>query len=290
MRPTDMTREYIDAWNARDPARVAGTLSEGGTYEDPITGGPLGKEALAEYAAGLFASFPDLDFELASNGESGPGHVVLAWTMRGTNRGALRGLPATGCRIALPGVDLITVGERGIERVQGFFDRQTMMDQLGLHVVTQPHAVGPVRFGVCTQVRSKSQAPPGAVALTMIDARSDDEVQHIRDASRRIMMGLVGMPGFLSFQGAVVGRRLTTVTLWESREAMRQVMREENHKQASGEMLAGVVGGAFHASTWSLERMGDLWVRCEECGGLWDARATTACRCGARVEERPAYW
>lgn len=290
MEPTDIVRRYADAWNARDPARVAATFREGGTYEDPYTGKPLGAEALAGYAAGLFAGFPDLEFEVVSNRESGPGDVVFAWTMRGTNRGSLRGLPPTGSRIALPGVDLIKVRADGIERVQGFFDRQTMMEQLGLQVVTQPQAVGPVRFGVCTQVRSGSQAPPGAVALTMIDARSDAEVQQIRDASRRIMVALVGMPGFLSFQGAVVGRRLTTVTLWESREAARQVMREGNHKQASADMLGGSIGGAFHSSVWGLEHMGELWLRCEGCGGLRDARTATVCQCGAPVEQRPAFW
>jgi heme-degrading monooxygenase HmoA len=62
----------------------------------------------------------------------------------------------------------------------------------------------------------------------------------MRDISRRIMLQLCGVPGFLSFQGAVIGRRLTTVTLWESREARRQVMREANHQQASHDMLGGV--------------------------------------------------
>jgi hypothetical protein len=97
-------------------------------------------------------------------------------------------------------------------------------------------------------------------------------------------------PGFLSFQGAVVGRRLTTVTLWESREAARQVMREGNHKQASADMFGGSIGGAFHASVWGLERMGELWLRCEGCGGLRDARTATECQCGAPVEQRPAFW
>ena len=125
----------------------------------------------------------------------------------------------------------------------------------------------------------------------MIEASSDAEVQQIRDVSRRIVLQLVGMPGFLSFQGAVVGRRLTTVTLWESPEAARQIMREGNHKQASSEMFGGKIGRAFHASNWTLERMGELWVRCEGCRKLRDARAETSCTCGTdEVNHRPAYW
>lgn len=290
MNAIDVTREYFSAWNARDPGRLAATFRPGGTYEDPNTGGPIGTAPLGVYVAGLWAAFPDLEFEEVSCGESAPGEVTLAWIMRGTNRGPLRGLPPTGARIALPGVDLVTVCDDGVERVQGFFDRGTMMEQLGLQSVVQPRAIGPVRFGVCTQVRSESRAEPGAVVLTMIEARTDEEVQQIRDASRRIMLQLPAMAGFLSFQGAVVGRRLTTVTIWESAEAARQVMREANHKQASAGMFGGQVGGAFHASTWVLERMGELHVRCPGCGGLWDATNAEACGCGRGGGVRPAYW
>jgi heme-degrading monooxygenase HmoA len=154
----------------------------------------------------------------------------------------------------------------------------------------QPHAAGPVRFGVCTSVRSDNPAPPGAVSLTMIEARTDDEVQQIRDTSRRIMLQLRGMPGFLSFQGAVIGRRLTTVTLWESRDAQRQVMREATHKQAASDMFAGSVGAAFHGSSWTLERLGEMWMRCEGCGKLRDGRAQPDCGCGAAAGSRPAFW
>ena len=290
MHAIEIARRYVDAWNARDTARLAATFRAGGTYQDPNTGGAIGPDALAGYAAGLFAAFPDLWFEELEYREGAGGQIVFPWIMRGTNRGPIRGLPPTGKTIALPGVDLIEVCDDGVQRVQGFFDRQTLMEQLGLQVVAQPHSIGPIHFGVCTQVRSGSQAVPGTVALTMIEARTDEEVQRIRDASRRIMLELVRMPGFLSFQGAVVGRRLTTVTLWESREAARQVMREANHKQASVDMFGGSVGRAFHGSTWELERLGELWIRCDECVGLRDGRTEAACRCGGGAAERPAFW
>ena len=290
MSTVETARRYLAAWNARDAARLVATFRDGGTYEDPNTGGPIGPGALAGYASGLWSAFPDLVFEAVGVHASGDGSLTLAWVMRGTNHGSLRGLPPTGATIALPGVDLIIAREDGIERVQGYFDRATLMDQLGLQSVVQPHAIGPVRFGVCSQVRSTSSAAPGAVSLTMIEARSDGEVQQIREASRRIMLQLPTMPGFLSFQGAVVGRRLTTVTVWEGKEAARQEMREANHKEASARMFCGDVGSAFHASTWSLERLGELWVRCAECGKLRDARVSDACGCGRAEDFRPAFW
>jgi steroid delta-isomerase-like uncharacterized protein len=290
MSGMDIARRYVAAWNARDADRLAGTFRPGGTYEDPNTGGPLEASPLGGYAGALWTAFPDLTFEEVDYRETAPGDIVFRWIMRGTNRGSLRGLPPTGATIALPGADFITACDDGVQRVEGYFDSATLMRQMGLQVNVQPFTAGPVRFGVCTSVRSDSTAAPGAVSLTMIEARTDDEVQQIRDASRRIMLQLRGMPGFLSFQGAVIGRRLTTVTLWESREAQRQVMREANHKQASSEMFGGSVGSAFHASSWTLERLGELWVRCEGCGKLRDVRAQAACRCGAVDAVSPAFW
>jgi steroid delta-isomerase-like uncharacterized protein len=290
MTAIDVGRRYVAAWNARDTSRLAAVFRPGGTYEDPNTGGPIGTGALGAYASTLWSAFPDLEFEEVSWRECGAGEVTFSWLMRGTNHGSLRGVPPTGARIALPGVDLITVCEDRVECVQGYFDRATLMDQMGVQSVVQPYAVGPVRFGVCTQVRSDSRAEPGAVALTMIEARSDDEVQWIRDMSRQIMFKLPAMPGFLTFQGAVVGRRLTTVTTWESPEAARQVMREAIHKDASAQVFGGDRATAFHASTWSLERLGGLWIRCGVCGKLRDTREAATCGCGAAKEERPTFW
>jgi predicted ester cyclase/heme-degrading monooxygenase HmoA len=290
MSAMDAARRYVAAWNARNATRLAESFRPGGTYEDPNTGGPIEAGPLGHYAGSLWAAFPDLTFEELGYGETAPGEIVFRWVMRGTNRGSLRGLPPTGATIALPGADFITACDDGLQRVEGFFDGATLMRQLGVQVQVQPYAVGPVQFGVCTSVRSESMAAPGAVSLTMIDARTDDEVQQIRDTSRQIMLQLRGMPGFLSFQGAVIGRRLTTVTLWESREAQRQVTREATHKHAAADMFAGPVGSAFHASAWTLERMGELWMRCEACGKLRDRRAQDECLCGAAAVRRPAFW
>jgi len=289
MSAMDAARRYVAAWNARDAARLAETFRPGGTYEDPNTGGPIETGPLGQYAGSLWSAFPDLVFEEVDYGETAPGEIVFRWMMRGTNRGSLRGLPPTGATIALPGADFITACDDGVQRVQGYFDRMGLMQQLGVQVAVQPTAVGPVRFGVCTSVKSDNPATPGAVTLTMIEAQTDDEVLRIRETSRRIMLQLRGMPGFLSFQGAVIGRRLTTVTLWESREAQRQIMHEANHKQASQEMFGGSVGRAFHASSWTLERLGELWSRCAACGVLRDARVQAVCRCGAEGD-RPAFW
>lgn len=290
MQPIDIARRYIDAWNARSPTAITDIFAEGGSYTDPATGGPLTGTAIGDFAAGLFASFPDLGFEITSNAEI-PSGVVLEWTMRGTNSGSLRGLPPTGKRIDQSGIDVIRVSGDKVLSVRGYFDRQTMLDQLGLQVVVQPHQIGPVTFGVSTRVRSGSNATPGAFSLTMVDARSEEEVQEIRMYSRRIIMGMPSMPGFLSFLGAVVGRRLYTVSAWTDPESARGVMRDQAHKEASTEFHQGELGTAFHSSIWTPHHFSQRWMRCPSCGRMSAAKGDQdACACGSMLPELGPFW
>ena len=290
MQPTVVAERYIDAWNTRSPVAITGMFLEGGTYTDPITNGPLTGAAIGGFAEGLFASFPDLSFDITSNAETGSG-VVLEWTMRGTNTGSLRGLPPTGEQIAQPGIDVIRTSGDKVRSVRGYFDRQTMLEQLGLQVVVQPHQIGPITFGVSTRVRSGSNATPGAFSLTMVDARSDAEVQEIRTYSRRIMLGMPSMPGFLSFLGAVVGRRLYTVSAWTGPEEARYVMRDEAHRQASSEFLRGKLGTAFHSSIWTPHHLSQRWIRCPSCGHTTGAKQEErVCGCGSMLPDVPVFW
>ena len=290
MQRTEVARRYIDAWNIRSPAAINEMFVEGGTYTDPVSKGTLTGAAIGGFAGGLFASFPDLTFEITSNEETASG-VVLEWTMRGTNTGSLSGLPPTGAQIAQPGIDLIRVSGDKVLSVRGYFDRQTMLDQLGLQVVVQPHQVGPITFGTSTRVRSGSNATPGAFSLTMVDASSDEEVQQIKMYSRRIILGMPSMPGFLSFLGAVVGRRLYTVSAWTGPEDARCVMRHEAHKEASSEFLRGKLGTAFHSSIWTPHDMSARWIRCPSCGRVTGAKeGESACTCGSMLPEGPPFW
>ena len=289
MQPTEIARRYIEAWNTRSPATISAMFLEGGTYSDPVTNGPLTGPAIDAFAEGLFASFPDLSFEITSNAESGSG-VVLEWTMRGTNTGSLRGLPPTGAQIAQPGIDVIRVQGDKVLSVRGYFDRQTMLEQLGLQVVVQPHQIGPVTFGSSSRVRSGSRATPGAFSLTMVDARSDEEVQEIRAYSRRIMLGMPSMPGFLSFLGAVVGRRLYTVSAWTRPEEVHRVMHDEAHKESAAEFFRGKLGTAFHSSIWTPYHLSTRWIRCPSCGRVSGGDGQNQCACGSTLPELPVFW
>ena len=64
MDALDVANRYFAAWNRRDSSAVAAIFPEDGTYSDPTIPGAIHGGAIAEYAAGLFAAFPDLSFEI----------------------------------------------------------------------------------------------------------------------------------------------------------------------------------------------------------------------------------
>ena len=98
MDAIDVARNYFDTWNSRDQAAIGATLADGGTYEDPASGGGLSGPALAQYSGGLLAAFPDLSFEIISIAAMGDGVVAAEWLMTGTNSGPFGGGPPTGNR------------------------------------------------------------------------------------------------------------------------------------------------------------------------------------------------
>jgi len=86
---------YFDSWNSHVPEQVPAAITEGGTYEDPTTGGPLTGEALTANVAGVLAGFPDVRFEIDSISTNGD-TASAQWRMQGTNTGPLPGGPAPG--------------------------------------------------------------------------------------------------------------------------------------------------------------------------------------------------
>jgi steroid delta-isomerase-like uncharacterized protein len=286
---------YFKAWNAHDPGAVAAAFTEDGTYTDPtVAGPPLTSAALAEHVQALFAGFPDLAFVILSaqpmDGGASGGTVVARWLMRGTNTGPLRGLPPSGRSVALPGVDLITIADGKIGSVEGYFDRQTMAEQLGLQVLVQPHAAGPFQFGYAVRATTGSTKVPAAVSLTWIDARSEEEADQVRAISRPLAAELAKAPGFISWLGVGIASRLFTITAWESEDAIKQAMRNNLHTGAIKRFFTEDFGAAVGTGIWSVHHLNPLWVRCPSCARVTDRAQAASCTCGQQLPESPQRW
>jgi steroid delta-isomerase-like uncharacterized protein len=288
MGALDVAARYFDAWNRRDPGAIAAVFVPDGTYTDPNVPEGLGPAATGEYARGLFTGFPDLAFEIESADECGPGTIAARWTMTGTNDGPFRGLPPSGRAITLPGADFIAIEGDRVRSVVGYFDTRAVPEQIGLQVIVQPVAVGPFSFGLSTYV-SRSGAEPGAVSLTVLEARSDEERQEVADLSRDVVLDLLGRPGFISWIGVNVGDRMFTITAWEDADGPAYLRASPAHMAAMERLFAspGIARGG-QTGVWSPHRLNGMWVRCEACDAMTQP-SDGRCRCGAEVTA-PDYW
>jgi len=274
-----VAHRYFDGWNTHDAEAIAATFAPGGTYTDP-TVADLDGEATGAYALSLVAAFPDLQFDLASLALTDDGSVAAQWVMRGTNTASFMGLPPTGREMSLPGADFITFAEDGIATVTGYFDSGKLPRDLGLDVIVQPATIGPWQLGVSSRAVARGDVEPGAFSLTVLEARSEEAMQDTRDRSFAIVTQLLDTPGFLSFMGVTVGRRMYTITAWETPEAAQQLRTMPLHREAVARFFGSDVASNALTSIWTPWRVNGLLVRCEACGKMMRAAVET-CTCGA---------
>ena len=128
-----LMRDYLAAWNARDPARIASFFSEDATYDDRGAGALVrGPAKISAHAARVHAAFPDLHFELirAAHGED---FTAGEWRSRMTHRGEIDGLAPTGRVVESGGVDVATLDSEGrIAHLVSYYDGAEIMRDLGV--------------------------------------------------------------------------------------------------------------------------------------------------------------
>jgi steroid delta-isomerase-like uncharacterized protein len=123
---------YIDTFNRHDLEAWLATFAPDGTYNDPTTTQPLSGQALKNHFGGVLTRFPDAILETVALHAITADLAVWRWVLRGTNTGSSPGLPATGRSLNLPGCEFIEVRQGLVQRVEGYFDRLSLREQLGL--------------------------------------------------------------------------------------------------------------------------------------------------------------
>ena len=291
MDPSAVADRYFDAWNRRDPEAIAAAFCDRGTYADPNVPGGIGPEATAGYAAGLFAGFPDLAFAIESSAVCADGSVAAQWVMTGTNTGPFQGLPPSGREVRLPGADIIVVTGDKVRSVVGYFDTAVVPRQLGMQVIVQPVRAGPFAFGTSTYVLTDGREP-GAMSLTVLEARSPEDIDEVRSRTREVIADLLGAPGFISWVGAVVNNRMFTITAWDDADAVAALQENPAHAEAMRIFFApapeGLAAGG-QTGVWEPNRLNGIWARCAACGRMVRPGPDGRCACGAEVAT-PRYW
>ena len=102
---------------------------------DPLTPDfGRGPQALKQVATMYRTAFPDANCtvdEVIAEGDK----IVVRWTGRGTNNGALGTNPPTHKKVTVTGVDILKVANGKIAECDTIYDAAGMLQQLGL---TQP--------------------------------------------------------------------------------------------------------------------------------------------------------
>ena len=132
MSSTDTAlKEWAAAWSSGDPDRLASIFTDDGVYEDGTMGVLTGGKAeLKAFADGIFAAIPDFTVELSSLFTSGP-WAGMEWTMSGTHRGDLPGLPATGKPFTLRGASILELSSGQLARCTDYWDMVSFLRQIG---------------------------------------------------------------------------------------------------------------------------------------------------------------
>lgn len=98
-----------------------------------------GPEGLKQYVSMYRAAYPDTGFTIENQLAEGD-EVVTRWTGRGTHRGELLGIPPTGNKVTVTGIEIDRVSDGKMHETWVNYDALGMMQQLG--VAPQPERAG----------------------------------------------------------------------------------------------------------------------------------------------------
>jgi steroid delta-isomerase-like uncharacterized protein len=132
-------RRWFEASPKGDSATVRGLLAP--NFVSYVGSSPpmRGFEAYEQFTAGFRNAFPDIQFtvdELIGEGDK----VVARWTMRGTHQGNFQGIPPTGKKVAVSGMNISRLEGGKVVEDRAEMDALGMMQQLG--VVPPPPGQG----------------------------------------------------------------------------------------------------------------------------------------------------
>ena len=128
----DVVRAYFDALNARDYEQVAHSFSDNCEFVSVASGAKFtGTDSMLHGLREFAEAFPDWAVEVANVVASGP-CVATEWKTTGTHEGVFRGTSPTGIRFRRDGCSVAEVADGRIVRYRDYYDRATLLEQLGL--------------------------------------------------------------------------------------------------------------------------------------------------------------
>ncbi|GAA4443953.1 hypothetical protein GCM10023148_50960 [Actinokineospora soli] len=268
-----MTDQHRAAWHGGDPDAAAAAVV---TFADPDTDKPLHGHALAAHAADFMARFPG-EFTFTGGGD------VLTWTLTAAHRAPYLGIPATGAALTISGVDVVTRDDEGLH-VRRHFDRVAVAEALGHQARFVPRQDGDQEFGTSSRTPGRP-GTPGALTLTWLDVRDDDESADVDLLSHEVVKSLKATKGFLGVGTFDIAGRKYTLTAFDKPESVRSVHARPHQRAMRRFFKSGLCAGAY-TSVWTLDRESHH-ARCPTCGET--ATQARACGCGWTPDPHPLF-
>ena len=125
-------RFYEEVWNKRRVELVDELMSPShAMHNNYIPDSCVGPEAYKREIARWITGIPDLRFTVEDM-IAEKDKVVVSWTVSGTHKGELRGIPPTGKKVSVEGMTILQIADGKI--MDSFFnwDALSLMQQLGL--------------------------------------------------------------------------------------------------------------------------------------------------------------
>ena len=96
----------------------------------PYTSEQSGTELLKCFAAVVHSAFSDISYTIHETILEGD-RAVQRWTLQGVHQEEFMGITPKQCRIALPGITILRLGDKGkVVEVWSCWDRMAVMEQL----------------------------------------------------------------------------------------------------------------------------------------------------------------
>lgn len=129
MQPHDFANRFFlgqDRTQGAPPAELCAP-----EYRLELTGFPTMDHAgHDQFARGFYSAFPDL-YHMIDEAVTTTDGLAVRFTLRGTQRGAFLGIPATGATVTIEAIGLMTLRDGRVTRLRGQFDRLGLLQQLG---------------------------------------------------------------------------------------------------------------------------------------------------------------
>ena len=126
-------RLYHSVWNQRRLEYIDQVIAQTHALGDPtVSGGAVGPAAYRRQVERFLSGLPDLKFTVDDT-ISEKDKLVVAWTITGTHKGQLLGVPPTNKKVIFNGITINLIADGKILESTVIWDRLSLLEQLGIH-------------------------------------------------------------------------------------------------------------------------------------------------------------